>query len=219
MNSALIFMLALICLLAGCATPPPVVRSGLLPQSRGDIVDSLSPKLRAILVQHPAAKDMLTNAFSKAFAGKHVQLFYFYCGDTNTTPGFHFYRGEGFVNIAVSEKEDPWDQYVVVLGETINSKHEKSFTKLFEEAQRGRLSRTEFPLKVLRLEHQTAMQTRGLIKELKLSEAELAGAALCRRLLNCPDDFDEFLAYVKSQENGRNPVLEYERVYDENMHR
>jgi hypothetical protein len=217
MNLTLFPILA-VGLISGCVSPRAIVSSepSGTPDNR-DMLNAFSPKLTGLLAEHPAAKKALSNAFSIAFARKNVWLYYFYTNDETEARAFHFYRGENLVNIAVRENQHPWDEYVSILFETVNSMNEKSFSKLSRDAESGKIPRSDFPLKALEIEHRAVKQTRDLIKALGLSEADVAGSEIYHSFLESPDSFDAFLAYIKKVSTVRNPIVEYQKQYDKNV--
>ena len=51
--------------------------------STPNLLDTLSPKLKVFLFDHPAAQAVLTNTLSQAFARRSVALYYFYSLSAN----------------------------------------------------------------------------------------------------------------------------------------
>jgi len=176
----------------------------------------MSPKVKALLEHCSSAAVLLSNTCSSVLVGKTARLYYFYDPYTNRPSAFHSYAGANGVTIAVRENQSAWDQYLGLLFEIINSSNQPKFTRLALQAERGKLSRRDFPVQVLELEHQAVLRTRELVVGLGLASSEFVDSVLYKRLLNSPNRFDEFLAYVQQPENKRNPLLEYQQQYDQN---
>ena len=123
------------------------------------------------------------------------------------------------MNIAVRENQHPLDEYISILFEILNSANEESFSKLARDAERGKVARSEFPLKALAIEHRTVSQTRDLIRTVPLEEADIVDSQLYYSFLKSPDGFDEFVAYVQSNQGRRNALQEYSNQYDANVKR
>jgi hypothetical protein len=166
---------------------------------------------------HPQAEKILTNAFSSAFAKKTVGLYYFYSYDESQPRSFHYYPdnvGWPEVVLCVRENQNPMDEFITLLFETLNSKSEDGFTKLGQEAYLGTISKEQFAKEVLRYEFETTKNTRATLLKLKFGKKETKDSDYYRRFIECPTNFDDFLSYSKKVSQSRDVMKEYELKYD-----
>ncbi len=179
-----------------------------------DIESTFSPKLRKYLANNPAALKTLTNSLSEAFVGKTVRLYYFYTQDESEPKAFHTYPDKSVVWIGVRENQNACDEFITILFEVINSKSEARFRKLFQDAQARSVSKAEFAKQVLRVEFEAMKGTRDVLRTLNLSEKERADSYYYKPFAQCPDSFEDFLAYSKKISPKRDALKEYESKYD-----
>jgi hypothetical protein len=189
---------------------------------QSNILSTVSPKLRTFLGGRPAAAQTLTAALSSAFTNKTVRLFYFY-PDKESEPrafqprAFHYYPnmvGIADVLICVAEDQDPLDEFISILFETLNTKGETRFAKLDEDARSAKISRAEYAREKVKVEFEAEKSTRDLLVALKLSKKETAGSVEYGLYLGCPDNFEDFLPYLKTVSRHGNVFQAYELLYD-----
>jgi hypothetical protein len=183
----------------------------------GNFLNTFSPKLRKFMIGHPAATKVLTNALTDAFSSRSVRLFYFYSDDESKPRAFHFYpysAGQADVIIGVRENQHPLDEFICILYETINSKSEKQFAKVLDDARSGSILRADFARAILKIEFSTDKQVRDAIRTLDFGKKEKSESYSYRRLAELPDDFEESLAYQKKVSPRRDPIKDYELQYD-----
>jgi hypothetical protein len=176
-----------------------------------------SPKLKALLASNPPARTALSNACASAFSGKTVGLYYFYDDTDATRKTYHFYPntiGEAAVVICIRENQEPWDELIGLLFELLNSKSENHYWDLFEKARAGTIARDEFAMAMLRFEFEGAKATRDLVRDFHLTKKESQKSHEYGLFLNCPNDFEGFLAYTQKVSAGHDPIKEYEAQYD-----
>ncbi|HXI68995.1 MAG TPA: hypothetical protein VNN22_01420 [Verrucomicrobiae bacterium] len=180
---------------------------------------SVSPKLSQFIIDHPQASKLLTNILSEAFSNRTVQLYYYYSDDKSIPSAFHYYPSESVVGITIRENQLPSDEFISLVFEVLNSESEKHFQDLYQKAQLGSISRTNFAQEIMKVEFKAAKRTRDLIGSLKLSDKEMAESKQCRRFIECPNEFEDFLSYTEKVNQitnalRRDPIKEYEMQYD-----
>jgi hypothetical protein len=145
-------------------------------------------------------------------------FFYFYSTNESQARAAHFYphiAGLPEVIIDLRENQEPLDQFIGLLFEVLNSRGEPQFSKLCEEAEDGSVSKENFAKGILKLEFEAAKATRHLLAPLKFKKKEINSSHFYKPSLECPNDFDGFLAYLKRRRGTRDVVKEYEAKYDE----
>lgn len=195
----------LFCLLLSC-----VLCSG----QQKDMQSALSPKLREFLNTYPNAAQLFTNILSEAFAQKQVWLYYFYTNDKSMPGAYHRYQSEAGVEIFVQENQEPLEEFISIIFEAINSENEAKYRDIFQMAQQGHISEGDFALEILRVECNVMNRTRDLLKQLKLKSKDTSKAGMYKHLMECPKDFDQFLAYIRKDPSKRDPFIDYERQYN-----
>jgi hypothetical protein len=210
-RTALLLVLpVIILLLMMCSSSSWATESNLLSAT-------FSPKLRTFLTANPAAFKAMTNALFDTFSNRTFQIFYFYSDDESTARASHFYPNqEGLAQVVISarENQDPLDEFISVFYETINSRGETQFGKVLQDARSGILSRDDFARAILKLEFDAVRKTRDAIKALKFSEKETSKSHYYRVFVECPDNFEESLAYSKKISPTRDAFKEYQLKYD-----
>lgn len=179
---------------------------------------TVSPKLEALLSRKSAARTALSNACASAFPGRTVGLYYFYSKNEAVPRAYHFYpntTGQTTVVICIRENQDPWDELFTLLFELLNSKGEKQFEDLCEQARAGKIAKDAFPKAVVQVEFEAMKATRNVVRGFHLSGKERKKSLYYSRFLECPDDFDGFLSYTRRMSHSRDVIKEYEAQYDE----
>jgi hypothetical protein len=177
----------------------------------------LSPKLKTFLGEHPEAATILTNSFSEVFSNRTVGVYYFYSNVESEARAVHFFlnaEAAPEVLICVRENQQPMDEYVALLFETLNCTGDKRFRKLAEDARTGIISREAFATGVLRTEFEALQRTREVIRRLKIGTNEAAESYYYKRLLKIPATFDEFLSNTKADPSPGNTYKDYESKYE-----
>ena len=193
-----------------------VASSCLLCRAQGtNVYGMMSPKLSQFLTTHTGASELLSNVLFEAFAGRSVQLYYFYTDDTNMARAFHYYPDESSVGIVIEENQQPSDQCICLIFEMLNSEREKQFQAFYQEAQAGNISRTNFAIGILRQEFGTVERMKALLHHFDLSKTEMAEPNYYKSFTDCPDTFDGFLSYSqKLWPKGNDRMTFYEQQYD-----
>jgi hypothetical protein len=184
------------------------------PAQEGTILNTVSPKLRQFLTKNPAAFRILTNTLAEAFARRTVQVYYFYSDDESIARAYHYYPDESVVGIVIRENQQPLDEFLCLVFESLNSTGQKSFLELRAKAGSGEISKTAFPREVRRVEFNAIRRTRDLLAGLKLRKGETLKSYFYKRLRDCPDDFEAFLLYNKKVSPQRDATQHYEMMYD-----
>jgi len=83
-----------------------------------------------------------------------------------------------------------------------------------EKAKAGIISREQFPMAVLRLEFQTTKDTRDLVRGFNFSTKERRKSHYYSSFMECPNDFESFITYMKKMPGGRDRIKDYEAQYD-----
>lgn len=123
------------------------------------------------------------------------------------------------MNIVVRKNQHALDEYVSILFEMINSINEASFLKLARDAETGKVSRSEFSLRALEIEHSSVCQTRDLIARLAFAEQDIGDSELYYSFLESPNGFRDFVAYIQRTGSRIDAVQVYLDQYDANMKR
>lgn len=179
------------------------------------LVEKCSPKLRQFLGDHSDASLVLSNASSQAFTNRDVQIVYFYTKDASIPKFYHFYLSDTSVIIACRGDVSPCDQFVGLLFEIINSRGESSFQSLFQQAEAGTISKTNFVRSILTEEFIALRSTQKQIGQLRITEKEIAESPTCKALIECPDNYNDFVTYIRRLDApDRDPLKEYEEKYD-----
>jgi hypothetical protein len=179
-----------------------------------DVYSTFSPKLKEYLTANPAALSVLTNSISEVFASKTVRVFYFYAEDEAEARAFHTYPEASVVWIAVRENQESCDQFITLFFEVLNAKNGDTFRKLFRDAHAKSVSKAEFARQILRAEFDAVKRTRDVLRTLNLSEKDRAESYYYNRFDQCPNKFEDFLAYAKRVSPRRDVLKEYEARYD-----
>jgi hypothetical protein len=180
-----------------------------------NILNSVSPKLRQFIIDHPAASKLLTDTLSEAFSNRVVQIYYFYSDDKSLPGSYHYYPSESAVGICILESQQPVDEFSSFIFEALNSEGEKHFQELSYKAQSGNISRTNYATEIMRVEFAAVKRTQNLLGNLKLNEKEISGSHLYKHFLECPSKFEDFLIYTKKISlPERDSIKEYEAQYD-----
>jgi hypothetical protein len=182
-----------------------------------NLLRGCSPKLKEFLTDHPTAQKTLNHAFSEAFSSRTVGLSYFYSEDEHQPKAFHFYpqnAGLPQVFICVRENQPPLDEFISVLFEISNSKGESRFQQIFEQARAGTISRTEFARAILKVEFEADKTIRDLLAHLDVAKRERAKSYYYGRYRDLPDDFEEYLSFIKRASPKRDAIGDYELQYD-----
>ena len=181
----------------------------------GNFPYKFSPKLQQFLVLHPDAKQILTTLISQTFSNKIVQLYYFYTDDESTPKAAHYYPREGVVGIVVRENQQPLDEFTCLTFEVINAQGEKRFREIYQMAESGQISKSDFAEEIMKEEFKAVKKARNFLKQLKPSEKEKSKTTLYMHFLHSPDKFEEFLVYSKKVLSPeRDPIEEYKKQYD-----
>ena len=181
---------------------------------QNNFLGGASPKLRQFLTDHPAATKLLTNTLSEAFSNRTVHLYYFYSDDESIARAFHYYQYESSVVIAIRENQQPSDEFICLVFEMLNSEGETRFQEISEKAASGTISRTNFPIEILKVEFEAVKRIHDLLGNLKLNEKEVDESYYYNRFTQCPNKFEDFLSYTKKVSPHRDPIKEYEAKYD-----
>jgi len=175
-----------------------------------------SPKLKKFLSDYSETAKIFTNAVSNAFSNKTVRLYYFYSDNDSEARCFHFYpnrAGMPEVVLCVRENQAPLDEFICVLFETLNSKNESEFWKLFQDASLGNISREQYAKEILQHEFEATKNTRAILLTLKFEKKETGESHYYREFAECPTNFDDFLTYSKKLSQDRDVLKEYELQY------
>src|SRR5579859_861371 len=165
--------------------------------SATDLRSMCSPKLRKLLDEHESAAQTLSNAVAEAFSNRSLQLYYMYSTNEAVPPASHYYPDPGTVGILLVENQEPIDEFITLLYEIINSKGEKRFKELCDQAMTDDIPRTNFAYEVLRMEFQAAKETREVVRRAKFNKSEISKSHQFTKLALCPDDYAEFLSYTE----------------------
>lgn len=182
------------------------------------LFSQLSPDLQKFMAAHPAALTILSNSFSESFSNRPVGLFYFYSTNETVARAAHFYPGAAGVRevfICVQENQHPIDQFITLLFEIVNARNERQFKSLMDDAYNDSVSKEVFVSTIGRLEFAATLDTRALLIPLRFSKKEIKQSDYYKRFLNCPTNYEAFLAYQKDTRSKRDPDKFYEAEYDQ----
>ncbi len=207
MNKGILALLLLLLNLVSC------------PAQGTNLLLACSPKLRTLLAAHPEAFTVFTNACCLATRSNSVGLVYFYCENDAVARGRSVYphtAGMADVMIYVRENQQPWDEFVCVIGELLNTLSRPQFEELLARARAGTISRDDFPREINRVEFErTILPLRDLLAKMKLTKKEKAKSYFYPKSLGCPDDFEAYLAYQKKTSPHRDLTKQYQEEYDQ----
>ena len=181
------------------------------------VQSNMSPGLRQFMNSHPTALDQLNRSFSDSFSNKTVWVCYFYSDEDSRAQAFHFYPNTADlaeVVICVSENQGPIDQFITMLFEALNSKGERRFSELMDQARAGTISKTDFARAILKQEFEATKETRDLLVTLKFRPKDKAASHYFSLFAQCPSEFDDFLAHTKRVSGKRDAMKEYVAKYD-----
>jgi hypothetical protein len=179
--------------------------------------DTFSPQLNHFVECHPQALLILSNAVvkTKGSAGVRIDTFYFYTDDETVPTAHHNWALNGSPQVAIYIRGggQPVDEYLNFLFEVINTRGDKVFKELFQQAASNQISKSNFVRGVLLQEFQAAKAVQKLLTQLGLKPDEITISKCYDDFLNTPDDFDKFLSYAKDPaRQGAEPG--YEELYD-----
>jgi hypothetical protein len=180
-----------------------------------NIQSMFSPKLKQFLIIHPGALQLLTNTISEAFNNRSASLYYFYSNDKSVANASHYYPDDSSVCIIIRENQQPIDEFVCFLYESINSEGEKIFQHIYLQAEVGDISRDDFVNDILKQEFKAAKRLHDLIVNIKVNSDEISSSDEYKHFLGCPDKFGDFVAYTKRlAPEGHDVMQDYYRQYD-----
>lgn len=189
------------------------------PAQGTNLLLACSPKLRTLLAAHPEAFTPFTNACCLATHSNSVGLVYFYCENDSVARGRSLYPHRADmadVMIYVRENQEPWDEFVCVIGELLNTMSRPRFEGLLARAKAGTISRDDFPREINRVEFEkTILPLRDLLAKMKLTKKEKAQSYFYPKTLGCPDDFEAYLSYQKKTSPHRDLTKQYQEEYDQ----
>jgi len=84
-----------------------------------------------------------------------------------------------------------------------------------DDAYNGSVSKEVFVSTIGRLEFAATLATRALLIPLHFSKKEIKQSDYYERFLNCPTNYEAFLAYEKNTRSKRDPDKFYEAGYDQ----
>jgi hypothetical protein len=179
------------------------------------IPNSVSPKLREFLAQHPTASETLSNVLTEAFTNRTLRLYYFYSEDESVPRASHDYPDNSVVAIFIRENQQPLDEFVSLLFEALNSTSENEFCRLFAQAKSAAVPKSEFTRDVCTLEFDAVRRTRNLLIDIKLSKGERNKSHYYKLFMGVPNNFADFLLYTKNVSSPqRDLVKEWGAKYD-----
>jgi hypothetical protein len=182
-----------------------------------NILNAVSPKLKKLLVANPATWAALSNSFATACAKRSLCLLYFYSENNKAPRAFHYYPhsvGMAEIALCVRENQHPWDEFISIMFELLNSRNEDRFEQLGDRARSGSVSRTEFVHGIMRLEFEAMKATGDVLRKLKPTKKEVSGSQYYNTFTNYPGDFEGYLSITKANVQGRDPLREYGAQYD-----
>lgn len=121
-----------------------------------------------------------------------------------------------YINIRVSPGLSPLDQVASMVYEAMNAQNEKQFAKITEEAHAGSLTKTEFILEILRLEHKSLKKTRAFLSNQEsYKDIDLSQTIFYRKMNGTPENFDDFIQYLQQIKRDEYDVFKhYSDFYD-----
>jgi hypothetical protein len=188
------------------------VISPLTSYAGGQLRCSFSPKPKEFLEHHPDASKRVAEVLSNRVYG----LYYYYSDEESAVRAFHSYPAGGSngspVSIVIRENQSASEEFIYLLFEALNSKAEDHFVDIIESGRAGKISKYEYARRILRKEFEAVKKTRDIVQQLNLSQSELSGYA--QGFIQCPNDFEEFLSYLRKLSPNRSAFDDYERQYD-----
>jgi hypothetical protein len=118
------------------------------------------------------------------------------------------------IALCVRENQHPWDEFIAIMFELLNSRNQDHFEQLGDRARSGSVSRTEFVQGVMRLEFEAMKATGDILRKLKPAKKEISGSRYYITFANYPVDFEGYLSLTKTNVQGRDPMREYGAEYD-----
>jgi hypothetical protein len=192
-----------------------ITQSSLVWAQTNEWLGPFSPGLRAFLTNNPEDFRVLTNILSEAFTNRSVRFYYFYTQDESAPRAEHFYPDVWEVFINIEADQQPADELLSIIFESLNSEGEKHFDELADEARSGTISKTNYALEVVRQEFVAVKRTRDLLGKLTLTKHEIAASHFYKRFSETPERFEDFLDYLKKVNRSRRDLIDqYEEKYD-----
>ena len=182
---------------------------------KSNILGSVSPKLRQFLTAHPEASLALSNAPSEAFHNRAVQLYYMYSDDESIARAFHYYPDETSVGIVIRENQQPCDECICLIYETLNSLGEKQFQELAERAKSGTVTKADFVKGIFQQEFPVEMKMQKIVGSFRITNKEKNESYFYNRLMQEPNGFEKAMAYKKKAAPKQELIKFYEREYDD----
>ncbi len=120
------------------------------------------------------------------------------------------------INIRVSSTLTPLDQVACLVYEAINAQNEKLFTAITEEAHEGAMTKSEFILNILRLEHKSLKKTLAFLSnQSPYKDIDLSQTIFYSKMSGTPEEFDAFIEYLHRIKRDEYDVFEhYSDFYD-----
>jgi hypothetical protein len=81
-------------------------------------------------------------------------------------------------------------------------------------AKEGTISRVDYATEVMKQEFSAEKKLKNIIPTFGLTPQEVADSYFYNRCIQCPDDFDAFLVYVRKVSPQRDAFKDYENYYD-----
>jgi hypothetical protein len=176
--------------------------------------NAFSPKLNQFLLDHSVIYQTLSNAMVSAATGRKVELYYFYAGGGAAPKAHHHYIGDmTTVGIFVQENQSACDECISILFETLNSKREPQFLKLFNQVLAGTIKKEEFVREMMREELKAVIETQELLLKWPPEEVAKAGSEDYAYFAKAPKRLEDFLAYSSKNSHG-SYQKGYEELYD-----
>lgn len=121
-----------------------------------------------------------------------------------------------YINIRVSPGLSPEDQVASMVYEAINAQNEKQFAEITEKAHAGSLTKTEFILEILRLEHKSLKKTRAFLSaQESYRDIDLSQTVFYSKMHGTPEEFDDFIQYLQRIKRDEYDVFKhYSDFYD-----
>ena len=120
------------------------------------------------------------------------------------------------INIRVSSTLTPLDQVACLVYEAINAQNEKQFTAITEEAHDGAMTKSEFILNILRLEHNSLKKTLAFLSnQSPYKNIDLSQTIFYSKMSGTPEEFDAFIEYLHRIKRAEYDVFQhYSDFYD-----
>jgi hypothetical protein len=179
-------------------------------ESRGQT--GVSPKLWEFLTEHPAASQVLSNVISQVFTNRTFQLYYFYSDDESVPRASHDYISKSEVAIYIRENQQPFDEFIGLLFEALNSTSENKFLELFAQAKSATIPKSEFASAGCKLEFDAVRRARDLLINIKLRKSERNKSHFYKLFMGAPNNF---LVYSKNVSSRHQDIVkEWGMKYD-----